>query len=60
MVYEKASVSNSPTEKSGFVADCAINHTVLKFFDARNIGGTGYFQNTGPLGQKAAVKDLRC
>jgi hypothetical protein len=40
--------------KTRFVADCAVNHTILKFFDARNIGGTGYFQNTGSLEQKAS------
>ena len=57
MVYAKASINNSPSEKKNrFVADCAVSHIVLKCFDARNIGGTGYFQNTCPLDQNASRK----
>jgi len=56
MVYATASVSNSLYEKNRFDVDCAVNHNVLKCFDARNIGRTGYFQNTGPLDQNASRK----
>ena len=56
MVYAKASVSNSPSEKTRFIADCAVNHTVPNFVGARNIGGTGHFHNTGPLDQNANRK----
>ena len=56
MVYAAVSISNSPSEKTRFVVDCAVNHTVLKFRDNKNIGGNGYFQITGPLDQNASRK----
>ena len=36
-------VSNSPSEKNCFVADCTVNQSVTKFSYAKNIGGTGCF-----------------